>query len=44
MICTANYNARKLGIRSAMPTFIARELCAELIILPVDMTKYKESS
>ena len=27
VICTANYNARKFGVRSALPTFIAKKLC-----------------
>lgn len=27
MISTANYEARKYGVRSAMPGFIARKLC-----------------
>ena len=31
MICTANYEARKYGIRAAMPGFIGRRLCPELV-------------
>lgn len=31
MISTANYVARKFGVRSAMPGFIARKLCPQLI-------------
>ena len=27
MISTANYVARKFGVRSAMPGFIAKQLC-----------------
>ena len=27
MISTANYEARKFGVRSAMPGFIGRRLC-----------------
>ena len=31
MVCTANYEARKFGIRAAMPGFIGRRLCPELV-------------
>lgn len=31
MLCTASYEARKYGVRSAMPGFIARKLCPQLI-------------
>jgi nucleotidyltransferase/DNA polymerase involved in DNA repair len=30
MICTANYVARKFGVRSAMPGFIAKKLCPQV--------------
>eukprot|EP01041_Mallomonas_annulata_P010692 gene10692-22326_t len=40
MICTANYIARKFGVRSAMPGFIAKRLCPELIFVPVNFNKY----
>jgi nucleotidyltransferase/DNA polymerase involved in DNA repair len=30
MITTANYVARKFGVRSAMPGFIARKLCPQV--------------
>jgi len=36
MISTANYVARKFGVRSAMPGFIAKRLCPDLIFLPHD--------
>jgi len=32
--------ARKFGVRAAMPGFIARKLCPELIFVPVDFKKY----
>ncbi|KAH9620838.1 hypothetical protein KSS87_004702 [Heliosperma pusillum] len=44
MICTANYEARKFGVRAAMPGFIARRLCPELIFVPVDFEKYNHYS
>ncbi|TQD98199.1 hypothetical protein C1H46_016153 [Malus baccata] len=31
MISTANYEARKFGVRAAMPGFIARKLCPDSI-------------
>ncbi|XP_022953079.1 DNA polymerase kappa isoform X2 [Cucurbita moschata] len=40
MISTANYEARKYGVRAAMPGFIARRLCPELIFVPTDFKKY----
>ncbi|CAH2036291.1 unnamed protein product [Thlaspi arvense] len=44
MISTANYEARKFGVRAAMPGFIARKLCPDLIFVPVDFTKYTHYS
>ncbi|KAF8019917.1 hypothetical protein BT93_G0569 [Corymbia citriodora subsp. variegata] len=40
MISTANYEARRFGVRAAMPGFIARKLCPELVFVPVDFEKY----
>jgi DNA polymerase kappa len=34
MLSTANYVARKYGVRSAMAGFIAQKLCPQLVILP----------
>lgn len=44
IICTANYSARRYGIRSAMPTFMAQELCPNLTVLKPDMNKYRSIS
>ncbi|VEL19251.1 unnamed protein product [Protopolystoma xenopodis] len=41
---TSNYIARRYGIRSAMPGFIAKKLCPELTIVPPDFTKYTSIS
>lgn len=41
VLCTCNYVARKFGVRSAMPTATALRHCKDLIVLPVDMPKYK---
>ena len=40
----ANYVARKYGVRSAMPGFIAKKLCPDLIFLPHNFSKYEEVS
>ncbi|XP_050209751.1 DNA polymerase kappa isoform X2 [Mercurialis annua] len=40
MLSTANYEARRFGVRAAMPGFIARKLCPELILVPTDFKKY----
>lgn len=44
VLCTCNYVARKFGVRSAMPTQKAKQLCPDLIILPVCFEKYKTVS
>ena len=40
MIATANYAARKYGVRSAMPGFIGKKLCPHLILVPPNFQKY----
>ena len=40
MLSTSNYKARKFGVRAAMPGFIAKKLCPELVIVPCNMAKY----
>lgn len=42
VICTANYLAREFGVRSAMPTATAMRQCKDLVLLPVDMPKYRQ--
>ncbi|KAG6424981.1 hypothetical protein SASPL_115404 [Salvia splendens] len=44
MLSTANYEARKFGVRAAIPGFIARKLCPELIFVPTDFKKYNHFS
>jgi DNA polymerase IV len=44
VVTTCNYEARKFGVRSAMPGFKARELCPELIFLPVRFDLYRAES
>lgn len=40
VISAAGYEARRWGVRSAMPTAQARALCPDLIVLPPDLDKY----
>jgi len=44
VVTTCNYVAREYGVRSAMPGFKARQLCPELIFLPLRFDLYREES
>jgi len=44
VVCAASYEARKFGVRSAMPTATARRLCPRGVFLPVRMDRYLELS
>jgi len=44
VLCTCNYQARKFGVRSAMPAVKAKQLCPELTIVHGRMAVYKEAS
>ncbi len=44
IITTANYKAREYGLHSAMPIFMAKKLCPDLVVLPVDHPYYEEKS
>ncbi|KAK4452129.1 DNA-directed polymerase [Podospora aff. communis PSN243] len=40
VLTTCNYVARKFGCRSGMAGFVAKKLCPELILLPLNFDKY----
>ena len=44
VVTTASYEARRYGVRSAMPMFEARRRCPHGIIVPGRMHRYKEIS
>uniref|UniRef100_A0A1I7V9P9 DNA polymerase kappa n=1 Tax=Loa loa TaxID=7209 RepID=A0A1I7V9P9_LOALO len=44
MLSTSNYAARRFGVRSAMPGFIAKKLCPHLKIISGSFEKYREAS
>lgn len=44
IVTTANYEARKFGVHSAMPIFMARQRCPHAYYVPPRMGRYKEVS
>jgi len=44
VLTTCNYEARRYGVRSAMPTYLALQQCPELIVLPVRFDLYRKES
>ncbi|KAI0302716.1 hypothetical protein BC826DRAFT_1089789 [Russula brevipes] len=44
VLSTASYEARKYGVRSGMPGYIARKLCPDLIFVELHMSRYSEVS
>ncbi len=44
VVSAASYEARRFGVRSAVPIFQARRLCPQGVFVPVRMQRYKEVS
>jgi DNA polymerase IV len=44
VVAAASYEARKFGVRSAMPSVIAKRLCPNLIFVKHNFTRYTEVS
>jgi DNA polymerase-4 len=44
VLTTCNYEARKFGVRSAMPTFMALQRCPSLIVLPTRFDVYRREA
>lgn len=44
VLSTSSYKAREYGVRSAMPLFVAKRLCPELIVVRSNFDRYKELS
>ncbi|MEW6501193.1 MAG: DNA polymerase IV [Thermodesulfobacteriota bacterium] len=44
VVSAASYEARRYGVRSAMPLVTARKLCPQGVFLPVRMGRYRELS
>lgn len=44
VVCAASYEARKFGVRSAMPAVTAERLCPHAVFVPPDFPRYRAVS
>lgn len=44
VVCAASYEARRVGVRSAMAATYAERLCPEAVFVPPDFTRYRAVS
>src|SRR5580698_10186345 len=44
VVCAASYEARRFGVRSAMPAVRAERLCPEAVFIPPDFPRYRAVS
>jgi DNA polymerase-4 len=44
VVCAASYEARRFGVRSAMPAISAERLCPRAVFVPPDFARYRAAS
>lgn len=44
VVCAASYQARRFGVRSAMPAVRAERLCPQAVFVPPDFVRYRQVS